>query len=148
MARWRYPTLSLHGIEGAFSDTGAKTVIPRKVLGKFSLRLVPDMKPEAVSDLVNAHLNKAFSKLNSPNRMWVKSHHGAKAWLSDPHHPNYDAGARAIQKVYGMAPDLTREGGSIPIASWIEDATQMNVLLLPVGASDDMAHSQVRGCMQ
>ena len=31
MARWRYPSLSLHGIQGAFSDPGAKTVIPRKV---------------------------------------------------------------------------------------------------------------------
>jgi nonspecific dipeptidase len=26
MHRWRHPTLSLHGIEGAFSSTGAKTV--------------------------------------------------------------------------------------------------------------------------
>lgn len=26
--RWRYPTLSLHGIEGAFSGPGQKTVIP------------------------------------------------------------------------------------------------------------------------
>ena len=32
MKRWRYPTLSLHGIEGAYSDQGAKTVIPRKVI--------------------------------------------------------------------------------------------------------------------
>ena len=29
MARWRYPTLSLHGIEGAFAGVGAKTVIQR-----------------------------------------------------------------------------------------------------------------------
>lgn len=49
MHRWRYPSLSLHGIEGAFSGAGAKTVIPRKVVGKFSIRLVPNMTPEAVS---------------------------------------------------------------------------------------------------
>ena len=35
MARWRYPSLSLHGIQGAFSDPGAKTVIPRKVGGNY-----------------------------------------------------------------------------------------------------------------
>lgn len=52
MHRWRYPSLSLHGIEGAFSGSGAKTVIPRKVVGKFSIRLVPDMVPEAVSEQV------------------------------------------------------------------------------------------------
>lgn len=50
MHRWRYPSLSFHGIEGAFSGSGAKTVIPRKVVGKFSIRLVPDMTPEVVSE--------------------------------------------------------------------------------------------------
>lgn len=40
MGRMRYPSLSLHGIEGAFSAAGAKTVIPAKVSGKFSIRSV------------------------------------------------------------------------------------------------------------
>lgn len=48
MARWRYPSLSLHGIEGAFYSSGAKTVIPAKVIGKFSIRSVPFMTPEKV----------------------------------------------------------------------------------------------------
>jgi acetylornithine deacetylase/succinyl-diaminopimelate desuccinylase-like protein len=67
---------------------------------------------------------------------------GAVAWISDPKHPNYGAAAKAIEKVYGAAPDYTREGGSIPITSALEEATGMNVLLLPIGACDDMAHSQ------
>ena len=37
MARMREPSLSLHGIEGG---AGAKTVIPAKVVGKFSIRYV------------------------------------------------------------------------------------------------------------
>lgn len=52
MHRWRYPSLSLHGIEGAFAEAGAKTVIPRKVTGKFSIRLVPDMDPKVVEKQV------------------------------------------------------------------------------------------------
>ena len=143
MARWRYPTLSLHGIEGAFSGVGAKTVIPSKVIGKFSLRLVPDQKPEEIEKLITKHLETEFAKLNSPNILKIEMIHGAVAWLSDPKHPNYEAAARAIEKVYnGQKPDYTREGGSIPITSAIEDATGMNVLLLPIGACDDMAHSQ------
>ena len=38
MGRMRSPSLSIHGIEGAFSGAGAKTVIPAKVSGKFSIR--------------------------------------------------------------------------------------------------------------
>ncbi len=38
MGRMRQPSLSLHGIEGAFYGPGAKTVIPASVSGKFSIR--------------------------------------------------------------------------------------------------------------
>ena len=40
MGRMRHSSLSIHGIEGAFSAAGAKTVIPAKVSGKFSIRYV------------------------------------------------------------------------------------------------------------
>lgn len=40
MGRMRQPSLSIHGIEGAFYGSGAKTVIPAKVTGKFSIRFV------------------------------------------------------------------------------------------------------------
>mmetsp|Transcript_16160 Transcript_16160/g.34929 ORF Transcript_16160/g.34929 Transcript_16160/m.34929 type:complete len:519 (+) Transcript_16160:99-1655(+) len=142
MARWRYPTLSLHGIEGAFAGPGAKTVIPAKVSGKFSLRLVPDQDPARIEKVVTEHLQKVFSDLKSPNKMEVTMLFGDGAWLSDPKHPNFEAAARATEKVYGSLPDYTREGGCIPITTAFEEATQMNVCLLPVGACDDMAHSQ------
>ena len=74
--------------------------------------------------------------------MSVEYKGGGKSWLSDIKHPNYEAASKAIEKVFGVTPDYTREGGSIPITSMLEDATKMNVMLLPVGACDDMAHSQ------
>ena len=49
---------------------------------------------------------------------------------------------QAVKSVFGREPDMTREGGSIPIANMFEDITGMNVMLLPVGACDDGAHSQ------
>lgn len=52
MHRWRNPSLSIHGIEGAFSEPGAKTVVPAKVIGKFSIRIVPNQTPERVSSLL------------------------------------------------------------------------------------------------
>lgn len=64
MHRWRFPSLSLHGIEGAFSEAGAKTVIPRKVIGKFSIRLVPDMDPKVVEKQVNPESESGVILLN------------------------------------------------------------------------------------
>ena len=57
------------GIEGAFDGQGSKTVIPRKVIGKFSIRLVPDMDPDVVKKLVTSHIEKIHKEGGSPNDM-------------------------------------------------------------------------------
>ncbi|KAH8044465.1 dipeptidase [Aureococcus anophagefferens] len=62
MARWRFPTLSIHGVEGA-AVGAAKTVLPRRVAGKFSIRLVPDMDPESTGRLVKAHLEDQWQNV-------------------------------------------------------------------------------------
>ena len=40
-----------------------------------------------------------------------------------------------------MKPDLTREGGSIPVTITFEEALGKNVCLLPMGQGNDGAHS-------
>ncbi|XP_070169255.1 cytosolic non-specific dipeptidase [Polyergus mexicanus] len=142
MHRWRQPSLSLHGIQGAFSEPGAKTVIPSKVIGKFSIRIVPHMTPEETTEKVIAYINKKWQARNSPNIMNVTMYHGGKPWSENPGHPNYVAGRRATQHVYKIEPDLSREGGSIPVTLTFQEVTGKNVILIPVGQGDDGAHSQ------
>ncbi|KAK9450922.1 uncharacterized protein V1518DRAFT_412081 [Limtongia smithiae] len=141
MARWRYPTLSIHGIEGAFSAPGAKTVIPAKVIGKFSLRTVPDITPRALDELVFKYINEVWEKLGSKNKMEIKLLHDGMWWLSSPTHWNFEAAKKATKAVWNVEPDLTREGGSIPVTLTFEEELQKNVLLLPMGRGDDGAHS-------
>jgi len=141
MGRMRYPSLSLHGIEGAFSAPGAKTVIPAKVSGKFSIRLVPDQTPEKVDPLVEAYLKAEFAKLNTKNKLSLENLHGGKPWVADPNHWNYVAARKATEAVYKKTPDYTREGGSIPVTLTFAESLKVNVLLLPMGRGDDGAHS-------
>jgi len=140
--KWRFPSLSIHGVQGAFDGEGAKTVIPRKVIGKFSIRLVPDQDPAEIERLVVTFLEEKFKKRNSPNKLKVSMGHGAKSWVADYNHEHYRAAKIAMQKVFKIEPDLTREGGSIPVTLTFQELTGKNVLLLPIGASDDGAHSQ------
>ncbi|KAK3307786.1 glutamate carboxypeptidase-like protein [Chaetomium strumarium] len=141
MARWRYPSLSLHGIEGAFSAPGAKTVIPAKVIGKFSIRTVPDMDIDKTNEAVYRYVEDVFKKLGSKNNMKVYAQHTGKWWVASPKHWNFSAAAKATERVWGVKPDFTREGGSIPVTLTFEQATGKNVLLLPMGSSTDGAHS-------
>jgi hypothetical protein len=159
MGRMREPSLSLHGIEGAFYGSGAKTVIPAKVAGKFSIRyallrahatasadamlarLVPPQTPDAVNPLVHKYLEAEFAKLRSKNTLRVECLHDGRPWVADHTHANFAAAARATKAVYGVDPDYTREGGSIPVTLTFAEALGVNVCLLPMGRGDDGAHS-------
>ena len=139
---WRYPSLSVHGIEGAHSGPGAKTVIPGRVIGKFSIRLVPDQQPEVIKDLVRKHCEATFATFGSPNTMKVTTDgEGATAFGSKPDDRNYMAARRANECVYGVKPDLIRSGGSIPVTLTMQD-TGRSVVLFPVGRNDDGHHGQ------
>lgn len=142
MHRWRNPSLSLHGIEGAFYEPGEKTVIPGTVVGKFSLRIVPDMTTDEVETKVTAYLQKRWQARGSPNKIKVWMCNGGRPWTANPDHPHYVAARTATKHVYKVDPDCTREGGSIPVTLTFQEVTGKNVLLLPVGAGDDGAHSQ------
>lgn len=111
MARWRYPSLSVHGVEGAFSAPGAKTVIPAKVIGKFSIRIVPDMEIDHTNELVAKHVKDVFAKLGSKNTLKVYPQHTGKWWVASPNHWNFRAASKAVERVWNVTPDFTREGG-------------------------------------
>ncbi|XP_050543642.1 cytosolic non-specific dipeptidase isoform X2 [Daktulosphaira vitifoliae] len=140
---WRKPSLSIHGIEGAFSGSGFKTVIPRKVIGKFSIRLVPNQDPKKVSDQVKSYINSIWNSRKSPNKLKIiQSNDGEIPWITDPFNSHFMAAHRATEIVYNSEPDYTICGGSIPITLTLEKITGKSVLLLPMGAGDDGAHSQ------
>ncbi|QPG74085.1 hypothetical protein FOA43_001406 [Brettanomyces nanus] len=141
MHRWRYPSLSLHGIEGAFSGAGAKTVIPAKVSGKFSIRTVPDMESEKLTKLVYNYSEKVFAELHSPNKFSIVLVHDGDYWLSNPFNEAFTAAKNATKLVWGVEPDFIREGGSIPITLTFENELKTSAVLLPMGKGDDGAHS-------
>lgn len=142
MHRWRYPSLTIHGIEGAFCGTGTKTVIPAKVIGKFSMRQVPNMDPSVVEKQVTDYLEAKFSERKSPNKIKVKMVIGAKPWLADMNEPQYLAARRAVKRVFNLEADMIRAGGTIPIAKTLEDVLGKSVMLLGIGGPDDAPHGQ------
>ncbi|KAF6302774.1 carnosine dipeptidase 1 [Rhinolophus ferrumequinum] len=142
MHLWRYPSLSIHGIEGAFDEPGAKTVIPGRVTGKFSIRLVPHMNTSVVEKQVERHLEYIFSKRNSSNKMAVSMTLGLLPWTANITDNQYLAAKKAIKTVFGTEPDMIQDGSTIPIARIFQDIIQKSVLMLPLGAVDDGEHAQ------
>jgi acetylornithine deacetylase/succinyl-diaminopimelate desuccinylase-like protein len=78
------------------------------------------MKISTVEKLVEKHVQHIMKVRNSPNKVTVKLEHGGDYWLADPNNPQYVAARKATVAVHGIEPDLTREGGSIPITCKFE----------------------------
>uniref|UniRef100_A0A8B9ISY0 Carnosine dipeptidase 1 n=1 Tax=Amazona collaria TaxID=241587 RepID=A0A8B9ISY0_9PSIT len=124
------PSLSIHGFEGAFNEPGIKTVIPAKVIGKFSIRQVPHMDLSVVEQQVKA-------PHDSPNKLKVSMPLGAKPWLADVNDPLYKAARRAIKTVFGEDPDFIWDGSTVPVARMFQTTMQKSVIMFSIGAADD-----------
>jgi Cys-Gly metallodipeptidase DUG1 len=85
------------------------------VIGKFSIRIVPNMKIATVEELVKKHVEKVMAQRKSPNKAVAQLAHGGDYWFADYNNDQYQAARRATVAVHGIEPDMTREGGSIPI---------------------------------
>ncbi|CAH8845701.1 unnamed protein product [Trichobilharzia szidati] len=138
--RWCLPSLSIHGIEHSFDKPGAPTLIPRKVMGKFSIRIVPDQPPKLIASKVSNYLRTVHQLRGSSNRLDIKVFRDGRPFLGDHTSPNYVAAYRAIQKVWKVPPDLTRDGATIPAALALEESTRRDVVLIPMGQSLDYQH--------
>lgn len=52
------PTCTICGIEGGYTGPGQKTVLPARAKAKVGFRLVPNLEPQLVADLLRHHLDK------------------------------------------------------------------------------------------
>ena len=142
MNLWRYPSLTIHGIEGAFYGPGAKTVIPGKVIGKVSIRTVPDQKPKEIGELFKKYVEKEFAKLNSPNKLKFEVPEGGDWWFGDPNTFLFKANEKAIKEYWKKDPAFSRGGGSIPIIPFMEKTFNCSAMGVATGQPSGGAHSQ------
>lgn len=55
--------------------------------------------------------------------MSILCDHAGKCWVADTNHWNFVAASNAVEKVFKVKPDLTREGGSIPVTLTFQDVS-------------------------
>jgi len=131
------PTIEVNGIYGGYSGEGAKTIVPARAGAKITCRLVPGQDPPRVQDALVRHL-----EAHAPRGVRLEIRRGAvaPAMYTDPDTPWAKAAQAALERSYGTAPALTREGGSIPVVSAFR-AKGLEPLLLGTYAPGEKAHS-------
>ena len=136
--RWARPTLDINGIYGGYQGPGAKTIIPSRAAAKVSMRLVPRQDPDRINDLIEATIRE---RLPNTVRVEISRHWGSRAVLVDANSKGVEAARAALEKGFGRAPVLVREGGTIPVVGAIQDVLGLDSLLVPFGGHDDRTHS-------
>ncbi|MBK8531435.1 MAG: dipeptidase [Flavobacteriales bacterium] len=132
------PTLDVNGIWGGYIGEGAKTVLPSKAFAKLSMRLVPNQKSEAITELFQDH----FVKMAPPGvRVVVRPHHGGEAAVTPIDSQAYLAASKAMEETFGKKPIPTRGGGSIPIVALFEAELGLKTVLFGFGLDSDNIHS-------
>ncbi len=105
------PTLTICGLESGYTGEGTKTVLPKEARVKLDFRLVPDLTPEVVHQLLRQHLDqRGFGDIEIvPFAGEHTAHSSADAAV-------VQAAIRAARTVYGADPVMyPRMAGSGPM---------------------------------
>jgi acetylornithine deacetylase/succinyl-diaminopimelate desuccinylase-like protein len=131
------PTAEVVGLQGGYTGEGVKTIVPAWAEAKISFRLVADQHPDAISELFEAWVRR-----NVPQgiRVDIEPHGGVAPARTPTDHWSFGALTRAIERVWGAPPLLTRVGGSGPEEA-LGRVLAAPVLFLGVGLPDDRIHA-------
>lgn len=125
------PCLSIHGIKGSFDQVGSKFVIPKRVTGKFSIRIVPDQDPDEINKLVSDYVTDLHRK-RSNNLLKIDCFRAKKAFRNEPFDISHRAAAEAIKRVWKQEPDHIRHGPAIPVMRVFQEILGKSCMLLPL----------------
>src|SRR3989338_6944339 len=133
-----YPSLDINGFVSGYTGEGAKTIIPRQAVVKFSCRLVEQQNPEKTEILVRDFIAK-----NLPEG----GKYGLKILSKD--HPFYtEINNRYVKKTaeilsdfFGNETRFNRTGGSIPAAEILQRLYKKPIILTGFTLPDDSIHS-------
>jgi acetylornithine deacetylase/succinyl-diaminopimelate desuccinylase-like protein len=136
---WARPTLEINGIWGGFQGEGMKTVLPATAHAKITCRLVPDQEPDAVVDLVSAHVRR-----HTPPGVTVELRRftgSAYPYLVPLDHWGNTAAAAVLQELYGRQPYATRSGGSVPVYALFRNKLDAYTVSFGFALTDEQAHA-------
>ena len=132
------PTLEINGMESGYTGPAAKTVIPAKPMAKISTRLVPDQRHEEIRGQLEAYLKEHVPPTISYELIELA---GGASFICDPTSPAHTALSDALTAVWGVDPIFARSGGSVPVASDLQELLGIPSVLTGFALPDDQIHS-------
>ena len=134
---WTRPACDVVGLTAGYGGDGIKTIVPASANAKVTFRLVADQDPEKIG---RAFVDWLVAQVPDGVDLHVVPQGAVAPALTPAGHPAVGALSRAIERVWGRPPLLTREGGSGPEEA-LGRVLAAPVLYLGVGLPDDRFHA-------
>jgi len=130
------PTLTICGFESGYTGEGTKTVLPKEARVKLDFRLVPDLTPDLVYDLLRKHLEAhGFGDIE------IIRHAGERSATSPADAAVVQAAISAARTVYGADPVIyPRMPGSGPMYP-LSDMLGIPAVLAGITHTGSRAHA-------
>ena len=131
------PALDVNGIWAGFTGEGAKTVLPAVAHAKLSTRLVADQRSKDIDAQLRAYLDA-----NVPDGIaytLTELHTGEGSIMARDSEYMQHALA-ALKEVFGKDPVFSREGGSVPVVSLLQENLGVDSIMLGFALPDDGIH--------
>ncbi len=133
------PSLDINGIWGGYTGEGGKTVLPSKAYAKLSMRLVPHQDSATIVQQFTDYLSTMAPESVKVNVKVV--HAGSNAVVINKDSVVLQAAEKAFEEVWDQRPLRTRDGGSIPIVSKLQESLGCDSVLMGFGLDSDAVHS-------
>ncbi|PDW01545.1 dipeptidase [Candidatus Viridilinea mediisalina] len=138
-ASWARPTLEVNGIWGGFQDAGTKTVLPSEAHAKLTCRLVADQDPNAVVELLRAHIERHSPPGVTVSVTMLDAH--AYPYLAPDDFIGNQVAREVLRELYGREPYEVRSGGSIPVCTLFAQHLGAYTASFGFGLTDERIHS-------
>lgn len=141
--RWCKPTLTMHGIEGSDNRTECSRTLPMLVLGKFSIKMVPDQELAHVHSVVKEYLLNIRHELEMGTHLTIKLLDACEPTSWSTTSKITKAVSRAVGDVFQKEPIATA-GISVclPIASVFRKMLNKPIILLPYAMRADRHYQE------
>jgi acetylornithine deacetylase/succinyl-diaminopimelate desuccinylase-like protein len=107
-------------------------------MAKLSMRLVPDQKAARMRACLEDYL-----KERAP--AWLKWEvvdlAGGPPAIVRRDTPAMQAAIRALEGAFGVKPAFAREGGSVPVVSWVQEILGVDSIMMGLSLPDDNLHA-------
>lgn len=131
------PTLEVNGIWGGFTGEGAKTVLPAVAHAKISTRLVADQRSKDIHAQLRAYLDAHMP--DGVDYTLTEVHTGEGSIMArDSDYMRH--AVDALKEVFGKDPVFSREGGSVPVVSLLQEKLGVDSIMLGFALPDDGIH--------